>query len=101
MRDLEEYAGRLKQELAEARVQIKRLEETEQDAVDRAMLAVFDSKERILERARQKALEIENEARLAAGMPPVSEDQLETDPTGVPDPFTYPRRQLEVVAVAR
>jgi cell division septum initiation protein DivIVA len=81
VRDLEEYAGRLKQELAEARVQIKRLQETEQDAVDRAMLAVFDSKERILERARQKALEIENEARLAAGMPPVSEDQLETDPT--------------------
>ncbi len=79
VRDLEQYAGRLKQELAEARAEIKRLQDSEQEAVDRAMLAVFDSKERILERARQKALKIENEARLAAGLPAVNEDDIEVD----------------------
>lgn len=80
VRDLEDYAARLKQELAEARAEVKRLQDSEQEAVDRAMLAVFDSKERILERARQKALEIENEARRAAGVPTISEDELEADP---------------------
>ena len=54
-RELEEYAARLKQELAEARNQIRRLEAAEKDAVDKAMLAVFDAKERVIGRAREKA----------------------------------------------
>jgi hypothetical protein len=83
VRDIEQYAGRLKHELAEARVEIKRLQDGEQEAVDRAMRAIIDSKDRILERARQKAREIENEARLAAGLPPVDEAQPGADPTKV------------------
>lgn len=74
-RELEEYAARLKQELAESKKQIRRLEAAEQDAVDKAMLAVFDAKERVIGRAREKAREIENEARIAAGMPPLGEDE--------------------------
>ena len=70
LRELEEYATRLKHELAEAKVEISRLQAAEQDSVDKAMLAVFDAKERIMERARLKAQEIEEEARVAAGLPP-------------------------------
>ncbi|MDJ0923649.1 MAG: hypothetical protein QNJ77_03725 [Acidimicrobiia bacterium] len=79
LRELEEYSARLKQELADARAEVRRLEEVEQEAVDRAMLAVFDSKKRILERARRKALKIENEARVAAGMEPLDEDEVDRD----------------------
>lgn len=75
-REFEEYAARLKQELAEAKAAIARLEAAEQDSVDKAMLAVFDAKERIMERARQKAKEIENEARIAAGMTPVADEPV-------------------------
>ncbi|MDJ0496544.1 MAG: DivIVA domain-containing protein [Acidimicrobiia bacterium] len=75
-RELEEYAARLKQELADARNEIRRLEAAEQESVDKAMLAVFDAKERVLDRARQKAREIENEARIAAGMAPLDEEEV-------------------------
>ena len=74
-RELEDYAARLKHELAEAKNEIKRLEAAEQESVDKAMLAVFDAKERVLERARQKARDIENEARIAAGLAPLLEDE--------------------------
>jgi cell division septum initiation protein DivIVA len=73
-RELEEYAARLKHELAEARSEIARLGTLEQDAIDRAMLVVFDAKERILERAREKAQEIEDEARARAGLEPAAEE---------------------------
>ena len=73
-RELEEYAARLKHELAEARAEIARLGTLEQDAIDRAMLVVFDAKERILERAREKAQEIEDEARVRAGLEPVVDE---------------------------
>lgn len=64
--DLEEYAARLKRELAEAKLEIARLESAEQEAVDRAMRAVFEAKERILKQARLRASEIQNQARVAA-----------------------------------
>ena len=73
LRELEEYAARLKHELAEARNEIGRLQQAEQESIDKAMLAVFDAKERIMRRAYEKAQEIEEEARIAAGLPP-SED---------------------------
>jgi DivIVA domain-containing protein len=69
-RELEEYAARLKHELAEARAEISRLEASEQAAIDSAMLAVFDAKERVMERARLKAQEIVDEARAATGIEP-------------------------------
>ena len=85
LRELEEYATRLKHELAEAKVEITRLEAAEQDSVDKAMLAVFDAKERIMERARLKAQEIEEEARVAAGLPP-SDDLVASLPPEDSDP---------------
>jgi DivIVA domain-containing protein len=73
LRELEEYAARLKHELAEARNEIGRLQLAEQESIDKAMLAVFDAKERIMRRAYEKAQEIEDEARIAAGLPPSDE----------------------------
>lgn len=78
-RELEEYAARLKQELAEARSEIRRLEVSAQASMDNAMQAVFDAKERIMERARQKALQIQNEARVASGMAPVAVESVDTE----------------------
>ncbi len=89
-RDLEEYATRLKHELTEARHQISRLETAEQDSIDNAMLAVFDAKDRIIQGAMEKARQIEEQARVGAGLPPAepvaapSEDEVVTaeDPIG-------------------
>lgn len=69
-RELQEYAGRIKQELAEARFEISRLKASEQESIDNAMQAVFDAKDRIMERAKLRAREIEDEARVAAGFSP-------------------------------
>jgi cell division septum initiation protein DivIVA len=68
LRELEEYAARLNVELKDARREIARLEAAEQESVDRAMLAVFDAKERIMERAMERAREIEDAARTSAGL---------------------------------
>jgi hypothetical protein len=81
-RDLEDFAARLKQELAEARLQIGRLEAAEQESVDRAMLAVFDAKERILGRAKERAQEIVNEACVKAGVSPVTDESALADQIG-------------------
>ncbi len=70
-RDLEEYATRLKRELNEARLEIGRLEAAEEDSIDNAMLAVFAAKDRIIQGAMDKARDIEERARAAAGLPPV------------------------------
>jgi len=75
-RELEEYATRLQRELKEARLEIIRLQSSEQESIDKAMAAVFDSKDRIIDRAMAKALEIENQARATAGLPAI------TEPTG-------------------
>lgn len=71
-RDLEEYASRLKQELNEARIEMARLQEAEEAAIDNAMLAVFDAKDRIIKEAVEKARLIEEEAREAAGLAPAA-----------------------------
>jgi cell division septum initiation protein DivIVA len=78
-RDLEDYAARLKQELAEVRLQVGRLEAAEKESVDRAMLVVFDAKERIIERAKERAQEIVNEACAAAGIAPVTDGSAVAD----------------------
>ena len=85
IRELEDHTTRLKQELKEAKEQIRRLERAEQESIDNAMNAVFAAKERILERARQKALEIENDALAAAGLPPVTVTTTPETPIGVVD----------------
>jgi len=106
VRDLEVYSARLKHDLKEARQKIARLEAAEQKSVDRAMLAVFDAKERILERALTRAREIEDEARVSHGLPPTPVGHDEdlgavdaADPVAVPivgvDEFADPRSVME------
>jgi hypothetical protein len=92
LRELEDYAARLNLELKEARLEISRLEAGEQESVDRAMLAVFDAKERIMERALERAREIEEAARHSAGL---AGPLLEPDPVrATPEPLA------EAVALA-
>ncbi len=69
-RELEEHAARLTQELHEARVEVDRLQTSEAEAVERAMMAVFEAKDRILKDAHDRARLIEEEARANAGLPP-------------------------------
>lgn len=83
-RELEEYAVRLKHELGEAKAEIVRLRAAEQEAVDQAMRAVFDAKERILKQARLKASEIE---KRASGEPAVAVPQADG---GSPAPQASP-----------
>ncbi len=68
-RDLEEYAARLKHELSEARLEIARLQAAEKESIDKAMLAVFAAKDRIIQEAHERARMIEEKARSAAGGP--------------------------------
>jgi hypothetical protein len=75
LEDLEEYAAKLKRELNQAQREIDRLVAAEKDSIDRAMLAVFDAKERIVARAMDRAREIEEAARLAAGLAPTDESE--------------------------
>lgn len=77
LRELEDYVARLKHELSEAKTEVAKLRAAEQESVDKAMLAVFDAKERIMERARSKAQEIEEEARVAAGTDPAAAGSTE------------------------
>lgn len=81
-REFEEYAARLKQELAEAKIEMARLEASEQASIDGAMIAVFDAKERIMERARLRAQEIEDEAH--AGVQTMSKAEESSDDIGTP-----------------
>jgi hypothetical protein len=74
--DLEEYAARLKRELAEAKLEIARLKAAEQEAVDKAMRVVFEAKERILKQARLRANEIQDQARVAID-PDVANETIE------------------------
>jgi len=69
-RELEEYAARLTQELGEARLEVDRLRASEAQAVEKAMMAVFEAKDRIIKDAKERARLIEEEARLNAGLPP-------------------------------
>lgn len=73
--ELENFAARLKRELHEAKREIIRLKAAEHESVEQAMAAVFDAKERIIDRAMAKAKEIEDRARGKAGLSvdPVSE----------------------------
>ena len=76
-RDLEEYTSRLKRELKDARRQISRLKAAEQESIDTAMVAVFAAKDRIIEAATHRAREIEQQARIRAGLSsvePISAD---------------------------
>ena len=66
-RELEGHSRRLSQKVAELEQEVSQARATEKVSVDNAMMAVFDAKDRILERARRKATDIEEEARLEAG----------------------------------
>ena len=72
--ELEEYAARLQHELKQAKLEISRLQEAEQESIDQAMAAVFEAKERIMGEAMARARRIEDEARAAAGLPVAVED---------------------------
>ncbi|MCP4306492.1 MAG: hypothetical protein GY788_16820 [bacterium] len=69
--EFEGYVARLGRELQDARREIARMKAAEKDAVEKAMAAVFDAKERIIDRAVAKAKEIENQALTTAGRPTV------------------------------
>ncbi len=66
--ELEEYVARLSRELQDAKHEVARMHAAEKDAVEKAMGAVFDAKERIIDRAMAKAREIEEQARSTAGV---------------------------------
>jgi DivIVA domain-containing protein len=61
-RDLEVWANATKQRLSEVEGELEKAKAVEDQSVDNAMYAVFDAKDRIIERARAKARQIEEEA---------------------------------------
>ncbi len=65
-RELEGHARRTAQRVGELERDLSKARATEKVSVDNAMMAVFDAKDRILERARRKADEIEEHARSEA-----------------------------------
>ncbi|MDJ0954084.1 MAG: DivIVA domain-containing protein [Acidimicrobiia bacterium] len=66
-RELEGHARRTAQRVGDLERDLTKARATERVSVDNAMMAVFDAKDRILERARRKADEIEEEAHAEAG----------------------------------
>jgi DivIVA domain-containing protein len=65
-RELEGHARRTAQRVAELEHDLADARATEKVSVDNAMMAVFDAKDRILERARHRADEIEEQAHAEA-----------------------------------
>jgi DivIVA domain-containing protein len=65
-RELEEWATEAKLRLQQAEFEAQKVKEAEGQSVDAAIAAVLESKDRILERARKHATEIENEAQARA-----------------------------------
>ena len=66
-REVEGHAKRTSQRVGELERDLSKARATERVSVDNAMMAVFDAKDRILERARRRADEIEEEAHAEAG----------------------------------
>ncbi len=66
-RELEGHASRASQRVGELERDLSKTKATERVSVDNAMMAVFDAKDRILDRARRRADEIEEEAHGEAG----------------------------------
>jgi len=66
-RELEGHARRSSQRVADLEHDLADARATEKVSVDNAMMAVFDAKDRILERARRRADEIEEQAHSEAG----------------------------------
>jgi len=65
-RELEGHSKRSSQRVADLERDLSKARATEKVSVDNAMMAVFDAKDRILDRARRKAAEIEEEAHAEA-----------------------------------
>ena len=65
-RDLEEWAQEAKLRLQQAEFEAQKVKDAEGQSVDAAIAAVLESKDRILERARKQATEIETEAQAKA-----------------------------------
>ena len=61
-RDLETWSHQAKVQLAEAEERLSTSKADAEDSVDDAMFAVFDAKDRILDKARRRAEQIEAEA---------------------------------------
>ena len=80
-RDLEEHAARLRQELSEARLEVEQLKAAEAHSIDQAMAAVFAAKDRIIKAATERARRIEEEAKVAAGLPPRDTQPVEHTPS--------------------
>ncbi len=95
LRDLDEYARRLKRELKDARRQITTLKGAEQESIDNAMVAVFAAKDRIIEAATQRAREIEDQARSRAGL--LSSEQISPDDGEAPQDSVQPEAATGVV----
>ena len=66
-RELEGHARRTSQRVGDLERDLSKARATERVSVDNAMMAVFDAKDRILDRARRRADEIEEEAHVEAG----------------------------------
>ena len=65
-RELEEWAHEAKLRLQQAEFEAQKNKDAEGQSVDAAIAAVLESKDRILERARKQAAEIESEAQTRA-----------------------------------
>lgn len=65
-RELEGHSRRTAQRVADLERDLSKSRATEKVSVDNAMMAVFDAKDRILERARRRADEIEEQAHAEA-----------------------------------
>ena len=65
-RELENWASETKNRLQQAEFEASKSKEIEDQSVDNAMIAVFDAKDRVLDRARKQADRIEAEARQKA-----------------------------------
>ena len=60
--DMERWALQTKERLAQVEGELHKARANEEKSVDNAMYAVFDAKDRIIERARSKARRIEEDA---------------------------------------
>jgi len=78
-RDLEAWSKRAKVQLAEAEQELAKSRSEADGSVDNAMFAVFDAKDRILEKARRRAEQIEEEALAEAEEIKARADRLSGD----------------------
>ncbi len=100
-RDLELWAQRTKDRLALAELEIERARHAEDAAVENAMSAVFDAKDRILQRAHEEAGRIAVGTEGAAGtFSPLSGDEAERLRTQAEQMLTDAERRADAMIAA-